>query len=179
MYYPKKRRRYRPIKAPNHAWNESGSQKQSAPCHSEMLKLRKLLRFLVGKNLDNAPNMLIKPFGLGGLFWLNDFFQSNARLNKAGRVSKLITLYHGQDQCDEKAKQEKAHSSLPPAVPPRISLTNRTLAYEKKHTRSAPSDSTLIHKTGPRHLAPSRWCQHKMADINKAMAGRKCTVHRL
>jgi len=42
--------------------------KKADPCCNEMLKMCNLLCFLVGKNLDNAPNMLIKPFRLGGLF---------------------------------------------------------------------------------------------------------------
>lgn len=38
------------------------------PCRNAILKMRKLLCFLVSKNLDNAPRMLIKPFRVGGLF---------------------------------------------------------------------------------------------------------------
>lgn len=122
--------------------------KKVDPCCNEMLKMRKLLRFLVGKNLDNAPNMLIKPSRLGGLFWLNDFFLSNARLNKAGRASKLITLYHRQDQCDEKAKQEKPHSSLPLDIPSRISLTTAHSHMRKHETSSIRSNTT------PRAIEP-------------------------
>lgn len=139
--------------------------KKADPCCNEMLKMWKLLCFFVDKNLDNAPNMLIKPFRLGGLFWLNDFFLSNARLNKAGRASKLITLYHGQDQCDEKAKQEKPHSSLPPDIPSWISLTT-THSHEKTQDElhQIQHNPSLIQKIALRHLAPLCWCQHKMAD---------------
>jgi len=75
---------------------------------------------------------------------LNDFFLSNARLNKAGRASKLITLYHGQDQCDEKAKQEKPHSSLPPDIPSRISLTTTHSHMRKHKTSSIRSNTTPL-----------------------------------
>lgn len=144
-----------------------------------MLKMRKLLCFLVDKNLDNAPNMLIKPFRLGGLFWLNDFFLSNARLNKAGRASKLITLYHRQDQCDEKAKQEKPHSSLPPDIPSRISLTTTHSHMRKHKTGSIRSNTTPLSY---RRLHRDILRQLKMADINKAKNSQfidiKCSYHR-
>lgn len=131
--------------------------------------------------------MLIKPFRLGGLFWLNDFFLSNARLNKAERASKLITLYHRQDQCDEKAKQEKPHSSLPPDIPSRISLTTTHSHMRKHKTGSIRSNTTplsyrRLHRDILRHCsgANTRWqiwikLWHSK---NSQFIDLKCSYHR-